>query len=83
MKDDIFEFFCFMAPIILFVSAILVAAVVGVDQYGQYQCNNYQKLSGTETRYASFDACYVKNKGKFERWDSYKAKATAENGLSS
>ena len=43
--------------------------------YGAYQCNNYAKITGKETRWAMFDACYIKTKQGFQRYDEYKMRA--------
>lgn len=66
------------------VLALCFGALVFVsDQYAQYQCENYTRATGKETRYLRFDSCYIKTDSGWQRWDEYKARATASEGLSS
>jgi hypothetical protein len=72
----------------LFVLVFLViAGIVGVcfsvDLLSQRSCNNYERLTGTETQYERFDSCYVRTSAGFQRWDEYKARAVASEGLQS
>jgi hypothetical protein len=74
--------------------AIPMAAILGVgvlcfgalflvsDQYVQYQCGNYTRATGKETRYMRFDSCYINTESGWQRWDEYKMRAAASEGLS-
>jgi hypothetical protein len=53
--------------------AIMVLALMlfGVDNYQGWQCGNYQKITGLESRYISWDACYIKtSEDGWVRYDS-------------
>lgn len=77
MKDDI-KFFGGLAVIVLFCFGVF--AIV-VNEYTNYQCNNYQQLTGKETKYVQFDICYIKTDAGWQRYDEYKARAIASEGL--
>lgn len=47
----------------------------------KHQCNNYQKITGIETKVATLDSCYIKTDEGWQRWDEYKARATASELL--
>jgi hypothetical protein len=57
---------------------MLCAALLGVlllagvaNSYTGWKCSNYEKVTGFETKYISFDACYVKGSNDiFMRYDS-------------
>lgn len=77
MKDDIMFF---VWPTVIFAICFFAIAILS-NAYTEYQCNNYQQVAGKETKYAAFDACYVKTDGGWQRWDEYKARAIASEGL--
>lgn len=76
--DDVLDF---MRIVGLPILAFLAVAVAGLHFYGKYQCNNYQEITGKKTKYASFDTCYVETVNGFQRWDEYKARSIASEGL--
>ena len=50
--------------------SIIVGCFVAANEYSKYLCSNYQKVTGVETTFVSFDACYIKgDSGRFERYD--------------
>ena len=65
--------------LVLGIVALAFMALIFV--YGEYTCNNYEALTGTETKHVPWDACYVKVEGRFMRWDEYKAYIVASKGL--
>lgn len=76
--DDAVDFVMgFLIPAGAFLAVILVLG----DFYGQYQCENYKDITGKNTKYAQFDTCYVETSNGFQRWDEYKARSVASEGL--
>jgi hypothetical protein len=72
---------------IIFVIGVLAAVFFGGlfvfgHFYGQYQCANFSQITGKETRFAAFDICYIKTEEGWQRWDEYKLRAAASEGLS-
>lgn len=67
--------------VLLVAVAIFVFGFIPANIYGRYACENYARITGKETRYANFDECYVKTAQGFQRWDEYKARALASEGL--
>lgn len=56
-----------------FVSAIILAiasAGFAIDKVVQWQCHNYQEMTGKEVKYINFDACYVNTGSGWVRYDS-------------
>lgn len=49
--------------------------------YGRYQCGFYGEMTGKETKWHALDACYIKTDAGWQRWDEYKARAIASEGL--
>lgn len=66
--------------------AVLVAVLlvtVGVPEViGRYQCSSYERITGTATKYNTLDTCYVQTDAGWQRWDEYKARIIASEGLS-
>lgn len=78
MVSDLLSF----CGVVLLPTFIVIAlAGVGSNEYSRYQCSNYERIAGKETRYANFDTCYVKTAQGFQRWDEYKLRAAASEGL--
>lgn len=73
--DDFFEFILNKIGVVLFLLLTLLGALATMNLAGKYQCNNYEKITGIETRWATLDICYVKTTNGYERWDEYKARA--------
>lgn len=66
---------------ILCLAAILTPIIIVADIGSRYACNNYEKTTGKETRYLLLDSCYVKTDTGWQRWDEYKNRASASEGL--
>lgn len=75
---DPLPFFCLF---LLAVGGLAGLAGLGSAAYTNYQCSNYQKVTGKETKYVLFDTCYVQTADGFQRWDEYKIRAAASEGL--
>ena len=69
--------------LLLFLGAIFGGIFLFGHFYGQYQCGNFAQITGKQTRWASFDSCYIKSAQGWERWDEYKLRAAASEGLKS
>ena len=65
------------------IGLILGAIVFAADIYGRYVCSNYELLTGKETKWVSFDVCYVKAAEGWQRYDEYKFRSVASEGLKS
>lgn len=62
--------------VVVFVPIILLA-----DFGSRYSCGKYEQVTGKKTRYATLDSCYVSTDAGWQRWDEYKARAVASEGL--
>lgn len=58
--------------------AVLLAAV---DLFARYQCSSFHAITGKATKYATLDSCYISTAEGWQRWDEYKARAVASEGL--
>lgn len=66
-KDD----FKFLLGLAIFFVAIITPTIIACNFYNQWQCSNFERVTGRETSYIFFDACYVRNNsGEFVRYDS-------------
>lgn len=84
MGQDIKEFLEFMGWLVavIAVAAILMSFMLIPFYYlSKYQCSNYQETTGLKTKYKIFDSCYIQTKSGWQRWDEYKMRATASEGL--
>lgn len=62
--------------------AVIVTLAVGVGNAEMwYKCRSYQQATGKQTKYKLLDACYVKTNEGWQRWDEYKIRAAASEGL--
>lgn len=82
MLRDIFDLIKFILLSTPFVVAIFAVVIYLGNKYSSYQCSNYSRITGKETIYAEFDTCYIKSEQGYQRWDEYKARAIASDGLS-
>ena len=55
--------------------------ILGANLLSSYQCNNYQRVTGVQTKYVALDTCYVHTAKGWQRWDEYKTRAIASEGL--
>jgi hypothetical protein len=67
--------------VVLVIGLVFGALVYGVDRYVNYQCNQYEKVTGRTTEYVLFDSCYIQTADGMQRWSEYVARATASEGL--
>jgi hypothetical protein len=75
MRDLIDFFYEVLLPVGL-VGLCVLAIILGLSEAGQrYSCNNYERVTGRETKWIFLDECYVKAAGGWERWDEYKYRA--------
>lgn len=79
--DDFVDFVVTALGVILFSAAILTPCFFAIDGMVRYQCGNYEKTTGKQTKYIFADACYIKTDDGWQRWDEYKARAIASEGL--
>ena len=67
----------------VFVVMCGVVAVLFISDFAiERSCNNYSMITGKEVTRMFLDDCYVKTEQGFQRWDEYKARSTASEGLS-
>ena len=70
MEDFLYENPVKVLIFIFILVASLGSAVSNV--HASYVCGQYEKITGFESRFSNFDACYVKRDGRWWRWDEYK-----------
>jgi hypothetical protein len=76
---DLIELFCMMAVVML----VGIVLVVGPSNWhGSYQCRKYETITGKATKWVPLDECYVQTADGWQRWDEYKLRAVASEGLS-
>lgn len=66
---------------VLVLAAIFAPFVLIAEIASRYQCNNYEEATGKETKYLLLDSCYVKTDAGWQRWDEYKNRSIASEGL--
>lgn len=72
------------APILISVACValgLAVLLAALDLFARYQCSSFQTITGKATKYATLDSCYVSTAEGWQRWDEYKARAVASEGL--
>lgn len=71
-------------PILIFVACVALGLAVLLtvcDLFARYKCRNFQAITGKATKYATLDSCYISTAEGWQRWDEYKARAVASEGL--
>lgn len=76
MLSVVIDFVKFLGVLIIVLLAVMTPILGLIEIQGQYKCNNYKNMTGKETQWRTLDACYVKTKTGYQRWDEYKARAT-------
>ena len=71
----------FIAVILMFLMGIFSLLIIPSEIYGRYVCSNYEDMTGKQTNWVAFDSCYVLTDDGFQRWDEYKSRVTASEGL--
>ena len=75
------DFFEMVVVPTLIVGAFFALLLGALDLFARYQCSNFQTITGKATKYATLDSCYVSAAEGWQRWDEYKARAVASEGL--
>jgi hypothetical protein len=76
--DDFLEF----VVVIVLIFGMLGGGIMTIGHfYGKYQCANFAEITGKETKWATFDSCYIKTETAWMRWDEYKLRHTASEVL--
>jgi hypothetical protein len=70
-----------IGAVVLVLGGLIGGAMVVGHFYGTYQCDNYARITGKETKFAAFDICYIKTADGWQRWDEYTKRAIASEGL--
>jgi len=66
--DNLGITFIGMATLMVF---LLTFSIAGLNKYSKWQCNNYETMTGFESKYVEWDACYIKGSDSiFIRYDS-------------
>ena len=68
-----------MGALLIIIGVVLFLGV-SCDRYTEYQCDNFEQITGKKVKYSTFDSCYIEHDGRFMRWSEYKLYITA-NGL--
>ena len=71
-----------IATLFVFAAASFIAIVVPIDFWARYVCSAYEDRTGVETRYQTFDTCYVRHKEEWLRYSAYEKVIIARDGLS-
>jgi hypothetical protein len=69
------------ALLILLFAVVVSGVVLLSNWYGDYQCGKYEMVVGKQTKWITFDECYVQVNNGWQRWDEYKIRAAASEGL--
>jgi len=78
---DFLDFLGFMIVVVSLPVIVCGAILLCGNYHTAYQCKSYQEITQKETKYANFDSCYIKTTAGWQRWDEYKARAIASEGL--
>ena len=76
------DFKIFIAVILTVLIGIFSLFIISAEMYGRYVCSNYEDMTAKQTNWVAFDSCYVLTDAGFQRWDEYKSRVTASEGLS-
>jgi len=66
---------------IVVVTIAIAGIAVGGNMYSQYQCDQYERITGIHTEYSNFDTCYIELNGKMARWSEYLERVKASEVL--
>jgi hypothetical protein len=73
-----------MKELIIFICLIIgtpVGLIILENSFQEYQCNQYEEITGKETKYSPFDKCYISTENGWQRWDEYKVRVIAKDSL--
>ena len=81
MTDDLIDFL--KGIIFVFCLFLLIAIPVfsSINYFVYRSCLNYSEVTGRATVYKHFDSCFVQTPQGYQRWDEYKNRAIASEGL--
>lgn len=51
------------------------------EVFGKHACSNYERITGVDSQWVSFDECYIKHDGEWVRYGAYEQMIIAEDGL--
>lgn len=75
--SDFLSFMVFVAV----ACGVVFAALFGLGYaIVSYECSAYEATSGKQTKVAAL-SCYIKTEDGWQRWDEYKARATASEAM--
>lgn len=63
------------------VTFIIIGITALSNEYVRYQCNQYEEITGKETKYSHFDSCYISTENGWQRWDEYKVRVIAKDSF--
>lgn len=78
---DFIEFIKFLGLLLFGIGIFLVVGVSAANYYVSYQCKSYQTVTGKKTKWVYMDNCYIQTNDGWQRWDEYKDRAIASEGL--
>lgn len=63
------------------VFSLLIPIAAVVYALSAWECSSYEEVTGTPTDYRAPGVCYLQTADGWQRWDEYKARAIASEGL--
>lgn len=75
------DFIEFFAMLFLAIGLLFGGIMLGANYWASYKCGNYEKATGKATKWIFMDDCYVQTDAGWQRWDEYKDRAIASEGL--
>ena len=78
------DFIEFFAPLFLIIGLLrggIMITLGAANYWASYKCGNYEKVTGKATKWIFMDDCYVQTDAGWQRWDEYKDRAIASEGL--
>ena len=83
MEIEMRDFIEFFALLFLVIGLVVGGLMLGANYWESYKCGNYEKVTGKATKWVFMDKCYVQTAAGWQRWDEYKDRAIASEGLKS
>lgn len=79
--DDFIDLVQFLGVILCIVALLFVLIVAGSNIYGEYKCNQYEKVTNRQTQWVLLDTCYIKTDDHWLTHEEYVATVIAREGL--
>jgi len=80
--EGFIDFCKFLGAMVMVFIVVAILPIMAISEVqGRYTCSNYQKVTGTETRWVLLDECYIKTPQGWQRYDEFKALAIASEGM--